>query len=58
MQRFFIEMAYDGTNFHGWQLQPNAISVQEVMNEALRKVFRQNIYIVGCGRTDTGVHSD
>jgi tRNA pseudouridine38-40 synthase len=58
MQRFFIEMAYDGTNFHGWQIQPNASSVQEVMNDALRKVFRKDIYIVGCGRTDTGVHSD
>lgn len=58
MQRFFIEMAYDGTAYHGWQLQPNAISVQEVMNDALRKLFRTDIYIVGCGRTDTGVHSD
>lgn len=58
MQRFFIELAYDGTNYHGWQIQPNAVSVQELMNDALRKVFRQDIYIVGCGRTDTGVHSD
>lgn len=54
-------MAYDGTNYHGWQVQPNAISVQELMNDALGKIFRQpkeTTYIVGAGRTDTGVHSD
>jgi len=61
MQRYFLEMAYDGTNFHGWQVQPNAITVQELMNDALWKIFRQpkeTTYIVGAGRTDTGVHSD
>lgn len=61
MQRYFIEMAYDGTNYHGWQVQPNAVSVQELMNDALGKIFRQpkeTTYIVGAGRTDTGVHSD
>lgn len=61
MQRYFLEMAYDGTNYHGWQVQPNAVSVQELMNDALGKIFRQpkeTTYIVGAGRTDTGVHSD
>lgn len=61
MQRYFLEMAYDGTNYHGWQVQPNATSVQELMNDALWKLFRQpkeTTYIVGAGRTDTGVHSD
>lgn len=55
--RYFIEMAYDGTNFHGWQRQPNAISVQQVLEDALSKILRRNSEIVGCGRTDTGVHA-
>ena len=56
-QRFFIELAYDGTNYHGWQLQPNATGVQEVLNKALSTVLRQPIETLGCGRTDTGVHA-
>lgn len=56
-QRFFIELAYDGTNYHGWQVQPNAITVQEVLDKALSTVFRQSIQTTGCGRTDTGVHA-
>lgn len=56
-QRFFIELAYDGTNYHGWQLQPNAIGVQDVLNKALSTVLRQPVETVGCGRTDTGVHA-
>jgi tRNA pseudouridine38-40 synthase len=56
-QRFFIELSYDGTNYHGWQLQPNAIGVQEVLNKALSTVLRQPIETLGCGRTDTGVHA-
>lgn len=59
MPRYFFEMAYDGTNYHGWQVQPNAASVQAEMNAALLKIFRNpEIYIVGAGRTDTGVHAD
>lgn len=57
MFRYFIEMAYCGRQFHGWQIQPNAISVQEVLNDALCKALRQSINVVGCGRTDTGVHA-
>jgi tRNA pseudouridine38-40 synthase len=56
-QRFFIELAYDGTNYHGWQAQPNAVTVQEVLDSALRTVLRQPIETTGCGRTDTGVHA-
>jgi tRNA pseudouridine38-40 synthase len=56
-QRFFIELAYDGTNYHGWQLQPNAIGVQEVLNKALSTILREPIETLGCGRTDTGVHA-
>jgi tRNA pseudouridine38-40 synthase len=56
-QRFFIELSYDGTNYHGWQLQPNAVGVQEVLNKALSTILRQPIETLGCGRTDTGVHA-
>jgi tRNA pseudouridine38-40 synthase len=56
-QRYFIELAYDGTNYHGWQVQQNAISVQEVLNKALTTILREPIETTGCGRTDTGVHA-
>src|SRR5690606_32440702 len=56
-QRFFIELAYKGSTYHGWQRQPNALTVQEVLDEALRTVFRQHTQTTGCGRTDTGVHA-
>lgn len=56
-QRFFIELAYDGTNYHGWQSQHNAISVQEVLNKALSTILREPIETLGCGRTDAGVHA-
>jgi tRNA pseudouridine38-40 synthase len=54
--RFFFETTYNGTNYHGWQNQANAIGVQEVVEGALSKIFRTKIEIVGSGRTDTGVH--
>ncbi|MFD0763593.1 tRNA pseudouridine(38-40) synthase TruA [Mucilaginibacter lutimaris] len=57
IQRYFLELAYDGTNYHGWQVQPNAITVQEVLDKALTTLLRQPIETVGCGRTDTGVHA-
>jgi tRNA pseudouridine38-40 synthase len=56
-QRFFIELAYDGTNYHGWQSQHNAVSVQEVLNKALSTILREPIESLGCGRTDAGVHA-
>ncbi|SNR76957.1 tRNA pseudouridine(38-40) synthase TruA [Lutibacter flavus] len=56
--RYFIEIAYNGTNYHGWQLQPNAITVQELINKAIATIFRTDINVVGAGRTDTGVHSE
>ncbi len=55
--RYFIYLSYKGTNYHGWQVQPNGISVQEVLMSALSTVFRQEVEIVGAGRTDTGVHA-
>jgi len=57
MQRYFIELSYDGTNYHGWQTQPNAVTVQEVLDKALSTVLREPVETVGCGRTDTGVHA-
>lgn len=56
-QRFFIELSYNGTAYHGWQIQPNAVSVQECLDKALSVFFRQDITTLGCGRTDTGVHA-
>lgn len=58
MSRKFLHLAYKGTNFFGWQIQPNQISVQEQIEEALSKLNRnQGVKITGCGRTDTGVHA-
>jgi len=55
--RYFLELAYNGKNYHGWQLQPNAITVQEVVEKALSTLLREVVKVVGCGRTDTGVHA-
>lgn len=55
--RYFLKIAYDGTRFHGWQVQPNAISVQEVLDDSLTKILREPISSTGSGRTDTGVHA-
>lgn len=55
--RRFIELAYRGTAFHGWQRQPNACSVQQTLEEGLTRILRRPIEIVGAGRTDTGVHA-
>jgi len=55
--RHFIQIAYDGSLYHGWQIQPNAITVQELLDKALSTVFRQAVETLGCGRTDSGVHA-
>lgn len=55
--RFFIKLAYRGAPFHGWQVQPNAASVQGEIERALATVFRREVPIVGAGRTDTGVNA-
>lgn len=55
--RFFIELQYIGTNYSGWQRQKNAITIQELVEDAMTQVFKQEIQVVGCGRTDTGVHA-
>jgi len=56
-QRYFLELAYNGTAYHGWQIQQNALSVQELINKALSTICKQEIETLGCGRTDTGVHA-
>ncbi|PQJ76002.1 tRNA pseudouridine(38-40) synthase TruA [Polaribacter gangjinensis] len=55
--RYFIEFSYNGKKYHGWQIQPEAISVQEKLNDAISTIFRKKIEVVGAGRTDTGVHA-
>ena len=55
--RFFITLSYDGTHYHGWQIQPNGDSIQQRLQEALSTLLRQPIEVVGAGRTDTGVHA-
>ncbi|MBQ5722601.1 MAG: tRNA pseudouridine(38-40) synthase TruA, partial [Muribaculaceae bacterium] len=52
-----MKLSYNGAPFHGWQVQPNAVSVQSTIEEALSTVLRENISIVGAGRTDTGVNA-
>lgn len=55
--RYFIHFAYDGTNYHGWQIQLDANSVQEELQKALSVLLRHDVEIVGAGRTDAGVHA-
>lgn len=55
--RYFIYLSFKGTHYHGWQVQPGSITVQEVLNESLSKLLREDIYCIGAGRTDTGVHA-
>lgn len=57
MQRYFIHLAYNGAHYHGWQIQPNAMTVQQVLNEKIGLLTGENVNLVGCGRTDTGVHA-
>lgn len=57
MGRYFIKLAFKGTNYHGWQIQKKDITVQEVINKAIGTILRENINVTGAGRTDTGVHA-
>ncbi len=56
--RYFLDIAYKGTNYHGWQIQQNAHSVQEELESALKKIFGKHIETTASGRTDTGVHAE
>lgn len=55
--RYFIQLSYNGSAYHGWQIQPNAVTVQETIQDALSKLLNTNSSITGAGRTDTGVHA-
>jgi tRNA pseudouridine38-40 synthase len=55
--RYFIDISYDGSNYHGWQIQPNAVTVQHQINLALSTILNEEINVLGAGRTDTGVHA-
>ncbi|MCX6240555.1 MAG: tRNA pseudouridine(38-40) synthase TruA [Bacteroidetes bacterium] len=55
--RYFINLSYNGTNYHGWQAQKNAISIQKVLTDALCMMLREEVSLTGCGRTDAGVHA-
>lgn len=55
--RYFITLSYDGTAYHGWQIQPHSVSVQEEIQKALSTLLRRPMEVVGAGRTDTGVHA-
>ena len=56
-KKYFIELSYDGTTYHGWQIQPNGLTVQACLDQALSIYFRQDVNSLGCGRTDAGVHA-
>lgn len=55
--RYFVDIAFNGKNYHGWQIQPDATSVQEVLERTFSTYFRSDLKITGAGRTDTGVHA-
>jgi len=55
--RYFVTLSYDGTRFHGWQVQPNGISVQGELQRALSLILRADVQLTGAGRTDAGVHA-
>jgi len=57
VSRYFIKLAFKGTRYAGWQIQDNAVAVQELLNNALQTLLKQDMVTIGCGRTDTGVHA-
>ena len=57
LYRYFIFLSYRGTQYHGWQIQPNSVTVQKLLDEALGTILSEEIKTIGAGRTDTGVHA-
>lgn len=55
--RYFIKLAYNGAEYHGWQIQDNALTVQQVITDAVRLIWKKDFKMIGCGRTDTGVNA-
>lgn len=58
MRNIMVHLAFDGTNYHGWQVQANAITIQETFQNAVEKVFTKRLDVTGCSRTDSGVHAN
>lgn len=58
MRRVCLIVAYDGTNYHGWQAQPNAITIEQILNEKLSELLKEDIEVIGASRTDAGVHAE
>lgn len=58
MRRLLFTICYDGSNYHGWQVQPNGVTVQQKVQEALQSVTSENCSVTGCSRTDSGVHAN
>ena len=57
MRNIKLLIEYDGTNYHGWQTQTNAASIQETIQDTLRKITQEEVKLIGSGRTDAGVHA-
>lgn len=57
MKRIMLKVAYDGTNYHGWQIQPNGETIEGVLNRCLTELLQENIEVIGASRTDSGVHA-
>ena len=57
MRRIKLTVAYDGTNYCGWQVQPNGITIEEVLNKKLSALTKEDIRVIGASRTDSGVHA-
>lgn len=58
MKRVMLIVAYDGTNYHGWQMQPNAVTIEQILNERLSELLKEDIQVIGASRTDAGVHAE
>ena len=58
MRNIKLKIQYDGTDYHGWQIQKNDITVQETVKKAVQKIVNEDVHLTGCGRTDTGVHAE
>ena len=58
MHNFKLLMSYDGTQYHGFQRQENAIAVQQILEETIGKIINEKVTVYGCSRTDTGVHAN
>ena len=57
MKRMLLTISYDGTDYHGWQVQPNGITVQRTLQDCLEKLLNKRVSVSGCSRTDAGVHA-